>query len=657
MNTIDTKVINTIRGLSADMIQKAKSGHPGTPLGAAPMAYALWDRVLNITPDDPTWINRDRFILSAGHASAMLYSLLHLYEYPVSLDDIKNFRQLNSLTPGHPEYGHTVGVEATTGPLGAGMGMAVGMAMAEKHLASIFNKPDYEVFNHKVYVLGGDGCMMEGISTEAFSLAGTYKLDNLIVIYDSNHITIEGDTEATFTEDVCGKMKALGFRVLTVDDGDDLEAILAAYEEAKKTVGQPTFIKIETKIGRGSPREGNASSHGEPLGVDNVAEMKRTLGMDPEQFFVVDDDVYDHTSQKRMAMATVNDNWYDMMQLYFKVYPEMNDIWRQYFNDDYTADFGDDYYVKSYNKAVATRQVSGDILNSFKDKHPQLMGGAADLGPSTKTYLNGEAFFGPDHYEGRNIHFGIREMAMAAIGNGMMLYGGLRVYVSTFFTFCDFLKPMARMSALMKLPILYIFTHDSIGVGEDGPTHQPVEHLTMLRSIPNFHVFRPCDEIETKAAYESALTSTTTPTAIVLSRQNLDVVDCASRDALKGGYVIDESNGHPDIILMASGSEVSLAIAAKKALNNDKIRIVSMPCLEIFKKQDASYREKILPSDVEKRIAIEAGSRMPWGELTGLKGQYLTVDDFGTSAPAQEVFKLFGFTVDHLVEMIKAFDA
>jgi len=656
MQSIDTKVINTIRGLSADMIQKAASGHPGTPLGAAPMAYALWDRVLQITPDDPNWINRDRFILSAGHASALLYSLLHLYEYPLSLDDIKDFRQMNSLTPGHPEYGHTVGVEATTGPLGAGMAMGVGMAMAEKHMASIFNKPGYELFNHKVYVLGGDGCMMEGITTEAFSLAGTYKLDNLVIIYDSNHITIEGDTAIAFTEDVCGKMKALGFKVLTVDDGDDIDAILAAYEEAKAVKGQPVFIKIETKIGRGSPREGLASSHGEPLGVDNVAEMKRNLGMDPEQFFVVEDDVYAHTHQKKATVAPAYQQWKKLQADYFKAYPEMETLWQQYFSDDYSTDFTDEYYTKTYQKAVATRQVSGDILNSFKDRHPQLMGGAADLGPSTKTYLNDEAFFSADCYEGRNIHFGIREMAMTAIGNGMMLYGGLRIYVSTFFTFCDFLKPMARMSALMKLPMLYIFTHDSIGVGEDGPTHQPVEHLTMLRSIPNFHVFRPCDEIETKAAYESALTSKTTPTAIVLSRQNLDVVAHASRDALKGGYIIDDSTGHPDIILMATGSEVSLAIAAKKALNNDRIRVVSMPCLEIFKAQSEDYRQSVLPADVDKRIAIEAGSRMPWGEFVGLKGQYLTVDDFGTSAPAKEVFNLFCFNVEHLVDMIKAFD-
>lgn len=653
MKNIDLKTINTIRGLSADMIQKANSGHPGTPLGAAPTAYTLWDKVLHITPDHDQWINRDRFILSAGHASAMLYSLLHLYGYDVSCDEMVNFRQLNSKTPGHPEYGHTQGVEATTGPLGAGMGMAVGMAVAEKHLAAIFNKPGYPIFDHYVYSLGGDGCFMEGISTEAFSFAGTNKLDNLIIIYDSNRISIEGSTDITFTENVPLKMEALGFKTFEIEDGDDIDTILSVIEEAKQVKGQPSFIKINTKIGRFSPKEGSESSHGEPLGVDNVAALKKTIGLDPEKFFAVDDDVYAHTGLKKDRENKVYDEWVEMLDKYFNEYPDMKSLWDQYFNSDFTSFFNDDYYVKKSHDAVATRNVSGNVLNSLKDAYPQLMGGSADLGPSTKTYLNGEAFFSPAHYEGRNIHFGVREMAMAAIANGMMLYGGLQIYVSTFFTFCDFLKPMARMSALMKLPLLYIFTHDSIGVGEDGPTHQPVEQLTMLRSIPNFRVFRPCDEIETKAAYEYALTNGKTPTAIICSRQNLDVVDGASRDALKGGYIIDDSIGKPEVILLASGSEVSLAINTKKALNNDKIRIVSMPSIELFRMQDEAYKESVLPSDVEKRIAVEAGSRFSWGELVGYKGDYLTVDDFGLSAPANVVFKEKGFTVEHLSEMIK----
>lgn len=651
---LDRKVVNTIRGLCADTVQKANSGHPGLPLGAAPMAYTLWSKVMNSTPKDVNWINRDRFILSGGHGSSLLYSLLHLFNYGVTIDDLKEFRQLDSKTPGHPEYGHTVGVEATTGPLGAGMGMAVGMAMAEKHLSAVFNKEGYPVVDHYTYVLGGDGCFMEGISSEAFSLAGTLKLDKLIVLYDSNNISIEGSTDITFTEDVKMRMEAFGFNVFKVEDGDNLEEILNAINEAKKSVGKPAFIEVKTKIGKGCPaKEGKASAHGEPLGVDNVIELKKNLGLPEDKDFYVDEEVYNHIASEQERANKVYEAWNKMFEEYFVKYPEMKKVWDEYFNVDYKKVLDESSEYWQYDKkANATRNLSGIAMNKIKDLFPNFMGGAADLAPSTKTYLNGAGDFSSDNYAGRNIHYGVRELAMAAIGNGIMLHGGLKTFVSTFFVFSDYVKPMARLSALMKLPLIYVLTHDSIGVGEDGPTHEPVEQLTMLRAMPNFNVFRPCDSTETNIAWYMAMASKETPTALVLSRQNLPDIEGSNKEAMKGGYIIDDSIGEPEIILMASGSEVSLAIEAKKKLGNEKIRVVSMPCMDIFKEQDSDYKEKVLPRKVTKRVAIEAGSGLSWGEFVGFDGKYITMDTFGASAPAEILFEKFGFSVDNVINVI-----
>ena len=659
MKEIEQLSINAIRTLSADAIQRANSGHPGLPLGAAPMAYELWANHMNHNPADPDWPNRDRFILSGGHGSMLLYSLLHLFGYGnLSIEDIRNFRQLGSLTPGHPEYGCTPGVEATTGPLGAGMGMAVGMAMAEAHLAAVFNKEDYPVVDHYTYVLGGDGCMMEGISYEAFSLAGTMGLHKLIVLYDSNRISIEGSTDLAFTEDVTARMAALGFQTLTVEDGNDLEAIGDAIEEAKKDTRHPSFITVKTEIGYGCPaKQGKASAHGEPLGTDNVTALKENLGWPSKEDFFVPQEVYDHFAQIAQDKAETEAAWNVMFAAYCQEYPQMEELWNQY--HDTSLGFGfeeDEKFWLHGDKPEATRSLSGKILNYMTDKLPNLFGGSADLAPSNKTTMNGKGDFTRDTPEGCNIHFGVRELAMTAIGNGIGLHGGLRPYVATFFVFSDYMKPMARLSALMQVPLTYVLTHDSIGVGEDGPTHEPVEHLSMLRAIPNFHVFRPCDSVETAAAWYSAVTSRKTPTALVLTRQNLEPVQGSSREALKGGYVLADCQGTPEAILIATGSEVSLALKAKDVLEAEgrKIRVVSMPCMELFEEQTREYQESVLPKSVRKRVVVEAGSDFGWGSYTGLDGACVTMNGFGASGPASQLFEHFGFTVDHVVETVRS---
>ena len=652
MEAVDRKTVSTIRALCADTVEKANSGHPGLPLGSAAAAYILWGKVMKHSGTHRKWVNRDRFILSGGHGSSLLYSLLHLYNYGLTIEDLRQFRQLDSLTPGHPEYGHTVGVEATTGPLGAGMAMATGMAMAQAHLAAIFNRPGYPVFDSFTYVLGGDGCLMEGISSEAFSLAGTLKLEKLIVLYDSNNISIEGSTDIAFREDVQGRMKAFGFDTFTVEDGDDLDEILSAINQARVSQ-KPAFIEVKTRIGKGCPaKEGKASAHGEPLGEENVRELKRTLGLDEDRTFAIDEEVYLNTAKQQERSEVIYKIWKDMFDDYLVTYPEMKKLWKQYFEVDYNKVLENDVeFWKFENKPESTRNLSGTAMNRIKELFPNFMGGSADLAPSTKTYLNKVGDFSAENYRGRNLHYGVREQAMTGIGNGIMLYGGLKTFVSTFFVFSDYVKPMARLSALMNLPLIYVLTHDSIGVGEDGPTHEPVEQLTMLRAMPNFNVFRPCDAQETNAGWYLAMTSKTTPTALVLSRQNLPQIKGSSREALKGGYVIDECEGTPEIII-ASGSEVTLAVEAKKRIRGKAIRVVSMPSMDIFKQQSREYRESILPPGIEKRIAIEAGSRMSWGEFVGLKGKYITMDSFGASAPANELFKRYGFTVDNVVKMI-----
>lgn len=657
MTTIDNLSVNAIRILSADAIQKANSGHPGLPLGCAPMAYELWMNHMSHNPADPKWENRDRFVLSGGHGSMLLYSLLHLFGYGnLSKEELTRFRQMDSLTPGHPEYGHTVGVEATTGPLGAGMGMAVGMAIAQAHLASVFNKENYPVVDHYIYALGGDGCMMEGISSEAFSLAGTLGLDKLIILYDSNRISIEGDTDLAFREDVTKRMEAFGFQTLLVEDGNDLEAIGRAIEEAKADTERPSFITIRTEIGYGCPaKQGKASAHGEPLGVDNVAALRENLQWPSQEPFFVPQEVYEHFSQAAERLAENEAAWKVMFAAYCGEYPEMEALWNQYFGgtDDVLKQlWEDESFWAAGEKAEATRSLSGKIINRLKDMMPNLMGGSADLAPSNKTTMTGAGDFSKEDRAGRNLHFGVRELAMTAIGNGMMLHGGLRSYVATFFVFSDYVKPMARLSALMKLPLTFVFTHDSIGVGEDGPTHEPIEQLAMFRSMPNFHVIRPCDAVETAAAWYSALASKETPTALVLSRQNLNPVGGTSREALKGGYVINDCEGTPEVILIASGSEVDLAVKAKEMLAAEgrKVRVVSMPSMDIFEEQSAEYRESVLPKTVRRRVAVEALGTFGWERYTGLDGVTVGMNSFGASAPAGELFRHFGFTAERVAE-------
>lgn len=657
-NNIDIKSVNSIRVLAADAIQKANSGHPGLPLGSAPMAYELWAKHMNHNPFNPKWENRDRFILSGGHGSALLYSLLHFFGYGITIDDMKNFRQLGSKTPGHPEYGHTVGVEATTGPLGAGMAMAVGMAMAEKHLSAVFNKENYPVVDHYTYVLGGDGCMMEGISYEAFSLAGTLGLEKLIVLYDSNNISIEGDTNIAFRENVRQRFEAFGFHTQLVEDGNDLDAIGKAIEAAKAEKTRPSMIEIKTKIGAGCPaKEGKASAHGEPLGVENIAAMRENLGIADNGPFVIDQDVYDNFAEIAKSKAEVEDAWHELFDNYCKAYPEMKALWDKYYDSDNAKCLYDmDEFWNSFDKPEATRNVSGKLLNILKDVVPNMFGGAADLAPSTKTNMKDAGDFSKENPSGKNLHFGIREIAMAAIGNGIALHGGLRPYVSTFFVFSDYVKPMARLSSLMKLPLTYVLTHDSIGVGEDGPTHEPIEQLAMLRAMPNFHVYRPADATECAAAWYHALNNKTTPTALVLSRQSLPQLDGSSPEALKGGYILaDSEKDVPDAIIIATGSEVSLAVEAKKELIADGIdvRVVSMPCMDIFNEQSEEYKEQILPKNVRARVGVEALSEFGWGKYLGLDGEFIGMNSFGASAPGGQLFEHFGITRDAVIAAVK----
>ena len=659
MSNIEELSVNAIRVLSADAIQKAKSGHPGLPLGAAPAAYELWARHMNHNPKNPEWKNRDRFVLSGGHGSMLLYSLLHLFGYgDLSIDDIKNFRQLDSKTPGHPEYGHTVGIEATTGPLGQGMAMAVGMAMAEAHLAAVFNKDGYNVVDHYTYVLGGDGCMMEGISSESFSLAGTLGLSKLIVLYDSNNISIEGSTDIAFTEDVMKRFEAFGFQTIEVEDGNDLGAIGAAIEEAKADKNRPSLIKINTLIGYGCPaKQGKASAHGEPLGEDNVAALKENLGWPCKEAFEVPQEVYDYYKELASDRAKAEDEWNKLFAEYCSKFPEMKEMWDNYYNGYDMSDlFNSEEYWAAGDKPEATRNTSGTVLNLIKQHMPNMIGGSADLAPSNKTNMKDAGDFSRDNYAGSNIHFGVREQAMTAITNGIALHGGLRPFAATFFVFSDYTKPMARLSSLMKLPVTYIFTHDSIGVGEDGPTHEPIEQLAALRSLPNFTVFRPCDKVETSAAWMYAATSKETPTALVLTRQNLPQMPGSSKEALKGGYIIDDSSkAVPDAIIIASGSEVSLAVEAKAELAKKDIdvRVVSMPSMDLFEEQSAEYRESVLPNAVRKRVAVEALSDFGWYRYVGLDGAVVSMKGFGASGPAAELFKKFGLTTEAVVKAVE----
>lgn len=660
--TPDQLAINAIRTLSIDAIEKANSGHPGLPMGAAPMAYTLWTQHLRHNPQNPNWYNRDRFVLSAGHGSMLLYSLLHLGGYDLPMEEIKNFRQWGSLTPGHPEYGHTAGVEATTGPLGQGIAMTVGMAMAEAHLAAKYNKDEHKIVDHYTYALCGDGDLMEGVAAEAISLAGHLQLEKLIVLYDSNDISLDGELGMSFSENVQKRFESYGWNYLRVDDGNDISELNAKIEEAKQLKGKPTLIEVKTVIGYGSPnKSGKSDSHGAPLGADEATLTKAHYGWDHEPFNVPQE-VYEtfKTAAERQGVAA-EQAWNEQFEAYRAQYPELAAEFENAMAGDLPADFAAEVPVYEAGKSVATRSSSGDVINALAKKLPSLFGGSADLASSNKTTIKGAGDFSVENYAGRNIWFGVREFAMGAALNGMALHGGLNVFGATFFVFSDYVRPAVRLSALMGLPVTYVFTHDSIAVGEDGPTHEPVEHLASLRAMPNLNVIRPADANESAEAWKQAILSPNTPTALVLSRQNLPVLDTtaqlAAEGVARGGYVVSPATkATPDAILIAAGSEVSLAVDAQKTLLAEgvDVSVVSMPSTFAFDQQDADYKESVLPKTVTKRLAIEMGATQSWYKYVGLEGDVLGIDTFGASAPGDLVIEKFGFTVENVVNKVKA---
>lgn len=656
MRPIEAKAISAIRVLSADTVQKANSGHPGMPIGAAPAAYAIWSDMRH-DPKHPNWPSRDRFVLSSGHASSLLYSLLHLYGYGLTIEDMQQFRQYGSLTPGHPEYGHTVGVEATTGPLGQGFAMAVGMAMAEAHMAAIFNKESFNVVDNYTYVLMGDGCMMEGASYEAASLAGTQKLNKLIAIYDSNRITIEGSTDIAFTENVAARFGAMGWQVINVENGEDIVAISLALEEARIEAEKPSLIIVHTDIAHGTLKEGSAGAHGSPLGDDVIADMRKRLGWKNPPFDIPED-VYAHFEALSLRGARAHKEYEEIYASYAEAYPELAAQLESWCKSEVSEDVFTDDEMLAADAPKATRSCGGVVLNRIFAHMPNLFGGSADLGPSNNTELKTSGYFAPDCREGCNIHFGVRELAMACIANGVALYGGLRAYCATFFVFSDYVKPALRLSALMKLPVTYVLTHDSIGVGEDGPTHQPIEQLASLRATPNTYVFRPADQKETAYAYRAAL-KLNAPSVMALSRQNLPQLEDTSDKAMLGGYILREPKGTPDVILIASGSEVELMYKAADILSVQgyTARLVSMPCMELFREQSEEYQQSVLPASIRARVSIEAGATQPWGAYVGLDGTSIGLDHFGASAKGAVLFKEFGFTAENVanaaIEVIK----
>ncbi|MEK4874793.1 transketolase [Bacillus sp. FSL W8-0102] len=658
----DQLAITTIRTLSIDAIEKAKSGHPGMPMGTASMAYTLWTRFMNHNPKNPDWFNRDRFVLSAGHGSMLLYSLLHLSGYGVTMDDIKNFRQWGSKTPGHPEYGHTPGVEATTGPLGQGIAMAVGMAMAERHLASVYNKENYPIVDHYTYAICGDGDLMEGVSAEAASLAGHLKLGRLIVLYDSNDISLDGELNKAFSESVEQRFKAYGWQYLRVEDGNNLEEIAKAIEEARNDETRPTIIEVKTVIGYGSPNKaGTSSVHGSPLGADELKKTKEAYKWTFEEDFYVPDEVYERFHQLTVEKGSEKEKeWLNLFAQYKKDYPELGKQLEQAINGDLPEDWDAEIPVYEEGKSIASRSSSGEVLNAIAKRVPTFIGGSADLAGSNKTTIKEEKDFGPNSYDGRNIWFGVREFAMGAAMNGMALHGGVKVFGGTFFVFSDYLRPAIRLAALMGLPVTYVLTHDSIAVGEDGPTHEPVEQLASLRAMPNLSVIRPADANETAAAWRMALTSKDKPTALVLSRQNLPTLkgtaETAQEGVEKGGYVVSPSTKEtPDALLLASGSEVHLAVEAQKQLLEDGIdvSVVSLPSWDRFEKQSDEYKESVIPSTVKKRLAIEMASSFGWERYVGDEGEILAIDRFGASAPGEIVMKEYGFTAENVVNRVK----
>lgn len=660
---VDTLSINAIRTLSIDAIEKANSGHPGMPMGAAPMAYTLWTRYMNHNPKNPEWFNRDRFVLSAGHGSMLLYSLLHLSGYDVTLDDLKEFRQWGSKTPGHPEYGHTPGVDATTGPLGQGISMAVGMAMAERHLAAVYNKDKYELVDHYTYSICGDGDLMEGVSAEAASLAGHLKLGKLVVLYDSNDISLDGDLDRSFSESVADRFKSYGWQYLRVEDGNNLEEVARAIEEAKRDETHPTMIEVRTVIGYGSPnKSGKSDAHGAPLGADELKLTKDAYKWTFEEDFHVPSEVYEEFKKHTLENGEKKEKeWNELLQAYQNEYPELGIQLVAAMKGELVEGWDKDIPVYEEGKSLASRASSGEALNGIAKNLPYFIGGSADLAGSNKTSINGVADFTPASFEGRNIWFGVREFAMGAALNGMTLHGGVKVFGGTFFVFSDYLRPAIRLAALMKLPVTYVFTHDSIAVGEDGPTHEPIEQLASLRAMPNLDVIRPADGNETAAAWKLAVESKDRPTALVLTRQNLPTLKDTDKNAYegvaKGAYVVSPSSKeNPDVLLLASGSEVPLAVDAQKRLENEGIHasVVSMPSWARFEQQTKEYKESVIPRSVKKRLGIEMGASLGWHRYVGDEGDVLAIDQFGASAPGEKIMEEYGFTPQNVVARVKA---
>ena len=659
---LDQRSVNTIRFLAADVVQKAQSGHPGTPMGAATIAYVLWDRFLKHNPANPAWIDRDRFILSPGHASALLYALLHLTGYDLSLDDLKNFRQWGSKTPGHSEHGLTPGVEVTTGPLGQGFAHGVGMAVAERWLAEHYNSPDFEIINHYTYAIVSDGDLQEGVASEAASLAGTLKLGKLIYLYDDNGIQIEGSTDIAFDEDVSRRFEAYGWHVVGPIDGHDPEAIDTTIRAGQAETQRPTLIVCRTHIGFGAPKkQDTAGAHGEPLGEHELRAAKAALGWPADSTFYIPDDVSAHMRQALDRGREWEQAWQHRVHAWWHAQPDRAED----FDLDTRGELPDGWdtgltdLFKPGDKPIATREASGRVLNALASRLHALTGGSADLAPSTKTILKGYGDFGFDEYCGHNLHFGVREHAMGSIVNGMALHGGVIPYAATFLVFSDYMRPPIRLAALMKKRVIYIFTHDSIGLGEDGPTHQPVEHLLALRAIPNLTVIRPADAIETAEAWRAALLNRRGPTALVLSRQNLPPLDRAqvapSAGVQRGGYVLWHSSETPDVVLIATGSEVHIALEAGKKLVAEHIQVsvVSLPSWELFDQQPAEYRESVLPKSVRARVAVEAAQTLGWEHYVGLDGLIIGLDHFGASAPAPVLYEQFGLTGEHIAAQVR----
>lgn len=658
---INQLAVNTIRTLSIDAINAANSGHPGLPMGAAPMAYALWANHLNHNPNHPKWFNRDRFVLSAGHGSSLLYSLLHLAGYDVSIDDLKNFRKLNSKTPGHPEFGHTPGVEATTGPLGQGIANAVGMAMAEAHLAAKFNKDGHSIIDHNTYALVGDGDLMEGVAYEAMSMAGHMKLGKLIVLYDSNEISLDGELGIAFSEDIQKRTESVHWQYVRVEDGNDVDAITKAIQSAKENTDQPTLIEIRTIIGYGSPKvAGTNKAHGNPLGVEEATATKQVYGWGYEEDFFVPEEVKAHFNELKQKGIEKENDWNEQFNSYRESNPALADELEKAITGDVLIEAKD---ILSFDieKTISTRVASGEAINHYVKSIPSIFGGSADLSHSTMTDIKGEAVYAVESYAGRNIYFGVREHAMGAAANGLALHGGVKPFVSTFFVFNDYLRPSIRLAALQKLPVTYVFTHDSIAVGEDGPTHEPIEQLAALRAIPGLTVIRPSDANETASAWAYALQQTDGPVVLVLSRQNLPVFNETKaniENLSKGAYVLTQTNENPDVILIATGSEVSLATSAKAKLEEDQVsvRIVAMPSWELFDRQSNEYKESVLPSSITKRVSLEMGVSLGWERYVGQEGKegkVLSIETFGASGTGAEVMNLFGFTTENVVQITK----